>query len=45
METFLLDYAKYAMKIEHPEKNSHVNKMIEELNETKSMLIGVDRIL
>ena len=45
IKNFLLDYARYAMRIEEPEKNISISRMIEEIESLKTSIIETDTIL
>lgn len=45
LKNFLLDYAKYAMRIEEPEKNEIISRMIEKIDSLKTSIIKTDNII
>lgn len=45
IKSFLLDYARYAMRIEEPEKNISISGMIEEIDSLKTRIIKTETII
>ncbi|MGE5632760.1 MAG: GNAT family N-acetyltransferase [Caulobacteraceae bacterium] len=45
IKSFLLDYARYAMRIEEPEKNITISRMIEEIDSFKTSIIKTETII
>jgi ribosomal protein S18 acetylase RimI-like enzyme len=45
LKNFLFDYAKYAMRIEEPQNNACINKMVKELQLKNSEFIELEKIV
>jgi|GEM_PF-1515548 GNAT superfamily N-acetyltransferase len=45
LEAFLLEYAKYAMRIDRPEENIHMKMMTDRLHDIESKMVSFEKIV